>query len=209
MLRIFIGYDVRQPVAYNVLQHSIISRESSPVSITPLMINQLPITRTGLTQFTYSRFLVPYLCDFKGWALFLDADMLVNTDISELFDFCDERYAVMLVQNKLRFEWSSLMLFNCERCKVLTPDFVQQSDALYEWFWLNSSEMGALPATFNHLVGYDLPNPDAKIIHYTKGMPCYTETKACEHSSSWQAAHRSANQIAPLAEILGKSVHQT
>ena len=75
MLRVFIGYDDRQPVAYNVLQFSIATRSSRPVTITPLIINQLPIKRTGLTPFTFSRFLVPWLCDYQGTALFLDIDM--------------------------------------------------------------------------------------------------------------------------------------
>ena len=91
MLNVFIGYDPRQPVAYNVLQHSIVRHASEPVAITPLILKQLPIERRGLTEFTFSRFLVPYLCGFKGMAVFLDADMVVtlspfkaNLDISDV-----------------------------------------------------------------------------------------------------------------------------
>jgi lipopolysaccharide biosynthesis glycosyltransferase len=113
MLNIFIGVDVRQPIAYTALQSSIIARASVPVSITPLLIDSLPITRRGLTDFTYTRYLPPYLMGYKGTALFLDADMIVLEDIKELFDLADDRYAVQVVKAKDRFEWPSMMLFNC------------------------------------------------------------------------------------------------
>ncbi len=83
-LCIFIGYDPRQAVAYNVLQYSLLSRSSRPLSITPLVLETLPIGRQGLTPFTYSRFLVPWLCNYEGWGLFLDLDMLALGDISEV-----------------------------------------------------------------------------------------------------------------------------
>ena len=68
MLNVFIGYDQRQPVAFQVAAHSIWKHASYPVAITRLQLNQLPIKKTGLTEFTYSRFLVPYLCQFQGTA---------------------------------------------------------------------------------------------------------------------------------------------
>jgi hypothetical protein len=207
MFKIFIGYDCRQPLGFNVLQYSIFSKASQPVSITPLVIEQLPIKRTGLTQFTYSRFLVPYLCNYQGHALFLDSDMLVNADIVELFNLMNSRYSVMVVKNKLQFEWPSLMLFNCDRCQKLTPEYVANSDGLFAWDWLMPQEIGELPAQWNHLVGYDAPNPNAKLIHFTRGMPCYPDTKECEFADTWKQAHRMANQIAPLEELLGHSIH--
>ena len=73
------------------------------------MIQQLPLKRMGLTPFTYSRFLVPQLCNYEGWALFLDLDMLVQGDIAELFDLADESQAVMVVKSNARFEWASVM----------------------------------------------------------------------------------------------------
>ena len=94
MLHIFIGVDRRQWLAYTVLQHSLQSRSSKPLAITPLVLPQLPITRQGLTDFTFSRYLVPWLCDYKGVALFVDADFLCLTDINELFLEFDSRYAV-------------------------------------------------------------------------------------------------------------------
>ena len=121
MNHVFIGYDPRQPLAYNVLQHSIVRHSSRPVAITPLILSQLPMKRRGLTEFTFSRFLVPYLCGFKGKALFLDADMVVTGDISELFEQ-DELYAVAVQQDQPKFEWPSVMFFNCGACIRLTPE---------------------------------------------------------------------------------------
>ncbi|NQV56844.1 MAG: glycosyltransferase, partial [Rhodospirillales bacterium] len=80
-VRIFIGYDPREAVAYNVLCHSINARAGTPVAIEPLMLTQLGDLmwrdRHNLqsTDFSFSRFLTPYLCDFQGWAIFMDCDM--------------------------------------------------------------------------------------------------------------------------------------
>src|ERR1700738_944423 len=89
MLRIFGGHDPLHPVSTTVLVHSIISRASKPVCVTPLSLKTLPIKRWGLTEFTYSRFLTPYLCDYQGWSLFLNAHMLVLEDIAKLFELAD------------------------------------------------------------------------------------------------------------------------
>ena len=100
MIRIFIGYDPREAVAYNVLCHSIQSRASAPVSITPLMLSQLEGVmwrrRHSLqsTEFSFSRFIVPHLAGFEGWALFMECDMLVRDDIADLWARWDVRFAV-------------------------------------------------------------------------------------------------------------------
>ena len=105
MIRIFIGYDPREAVAFHVLSHSIQARASLPVTIMPLMLSQLGKLmwreRHNLqsTDFSFSRFLVPHLCDHEDWALFMDCDMLVRVDIAELFALCDDRYAVMVCQH--------------------------------------------------------------------------------------------------------------
>src|SRR6185295_15933969 len=119
---VFIGADPRQPLAYSVLQHSIRVNSSQPVSITALQLDQLPIHRRGLTEFTFSRFLVPYLCGFRGKALFLDADMIVTGDIADLFEIADHASSVLVNKDQDRFEWASAMLFNCDHCKKLTPE---------------------------------------------------------------------------------------
>lgn len=207
MLKIFIGYDDRQPLSYNVLQYSIISKSSVPVSITPLVIEQLPIERTGLTPFTFSRFLVPYLCDYKGWALFLDADIILNDDIDKLFDFCEDKYAVMVSKNDIRFEWSSVMLFNCAKCKVLTPEFIETSNELHSLKWVSESQIGSLPPEWNHLVGYDEKKENPSLIHYTQGMPVYRETSTCDYADLWRAEYSNSQHIAPWQMLMGNSVH--
>lgn len=207
MLRVFIGFDQRQPVSYNVLQQSIFMRSSKPVAITPLVIEQLPIKRVGLTPFTFTRFLVPYLCDYKGWALFLDIDMLLKDDISKLFDMADEKYAVMVSKNEKKFEWASAMLFNCEKCKVLTPAYVETAAGLHVLDWAKQDQIGAFPAEWNHLVGYDKPREDAKLVHYTQGVPCFPETITSEYSQEWHDEHKRTNSSMPWVELMGKSVH--
>ncbi|QEX23681.1 hypothetical protein FRZ61_36200 [Hypericibacter adhaerens] len=205
MLHVFIGYDPRQPVAYNVLHFSLMRRASRPVAITPLVIQQLPLKRTGLTPFTFSRFLVPHLCNFEGRALFLDLDMLVQGDIAELFDMADDN-AVMVVKSASRFEWASVMLFNCAHLdnRKLTPEFVETAEGLHGINW--TDKIGSLPPEWNHLVMYDPPKP-AKLVHYTAGMPCYPETKDLGYAAEWMAEFKQATQIAPWAMLMGSSIH--
>src|SRR5262245_61429383 len=104
-IRVFIGYDSRQAVLYNVAQHSILSRCSRPVSVTPIKLDQLrgvfERDRGSLqsTEFSFSRFLTPYLSDYRGWALFMDCDTLLRGDLAELWALRDERYAVQCVKH--------------------------------------------------------------------------------------------------------------
>lgn len=217
MLRVFIGFDHRQFVSFNVLQQSIFRHSSKPVAITPLVINkepylndlvkdQLPIKKQGLTPFTFSRFLVPSLCNYEGWALFLDSDILVRSDIAELFSLADDKYAVMVSKNKIEFEWSSVMLFNCAKCKMLTPNYIENFTST-KLLWINPEEVGNLPSEWNHLVGYDEKRPDAKLIHYTQGNPCFPETIDCEYAKDWHDEHRLLNSAVSWVELMGNSVH--
>ncbi len=205
MLRVFIGYDDRQPVAYNVLQFSIATRSSRPVAITPLIISQLPIKRSGLTPFTFSRFLVPWLCDFQGVALFLDIDMLVLGDIAELFDMIDDN-AIMVSKNRLKFEWASVMLFNCGHPdnRVLTPEYVETAENLHSISW--TAGVGNLPSEWNHLVMYDEPKP-AKLVHYTAGIPCFPETKDLGYGPEWMNELKTAMAAKSWHTLMARSVH--
>ena len=213
MIPIFIGYDGRETVAYNVLAHSIQSRATQPVSIAPLMLSQLngvfkrerhPLQST---DFSFSRFLTPYLSGFSGWSVFMDCDMLVLEDIAKLWALRDDRYAVMVVQHdhvpkeERKFlnepqskyqkkNWSSVMLFNNERCKALTPDYVNTATGLelHQFKWLGDDGLiGALPNRWNHLVGYDAPRQDAALVHYTLGGPYFNEYRDCEYAAEWFA----------------------
>lgn len=209
MLKIFIGYDHRQPVAYNVLQQSILRHAKKPVQIIPLVLPQLPMSRQGLTPFTFTRFLVPYLCDYKGWGLFLDIDMLLMHDINDLFEHADSHYAVSVVKNAKRFEWASMMLFNNAKCRILTPEYIDNpsTTGLHTIDWVKEEEIGGLPNEWNHCVGYDTPRTDAKLVHFTQGVPCFPETINCEYSEAWHAEHRLLNSALPWIELMGGSVH--
>lgn len=209
-LQVFIGYDHRQPVSYNVLQQSILRNSSKPVSITPICLWQLPFKRQGLTPFTFSRFLVPWICDYQGWALFLDIDMLVKGDISKLFELSEDQYTVMVSKNEKRFEWASAILFNCEKNKILTPEYVEKKDGLHQISWCPESEIGDFPRDWNHLVGYDkrrsYSNPP-KLIHYTQGIPAFDETIDCEFSKDWNEELELMNGTWPWENLMGNSVH--
>lgn len=205
-MRVFVGVDSRQPLAYTVLQNSIIRRASKPVQITPLVLQQLPIQRRGLTEFTYSRFLCPWLCDYRGPSLFLDADMLVLCDIWEIMGFWEALYQIQVVKNEQQFEWPSLMLFSNARCKHLTPEFVNDEankvNKIWEW-----AETGALPSEYNHCIGYDKPRDDAKIVHFTQGLPCFEETINSEYADEWEAEMHSCLKTVSWRELMGNSVH--
>ncbi len=215
--RIFIGVDERQPIAYNVAQFSLWQNASRPVSVTPLVLSQLPITRRGLTTFTFSRYLVPWLCGFEGKALFMDADTLVRGDIVELFEMDLGVNAVSVVPHtvvqkngqdvSVHFERNAVMLFDCALCPKLTPEYIDNlgnsPNRISEW----AESIGELPKEWNHLVGYDKPNPAAKIAHFTMGIPCFPETKDDEFADEWRESHRQMNGTVPWADIMGNSVH--
>jgi hypothetical protein len=210
-LRIFIGVDSRQPVAYTMAQTSIWRHASRPVAITPLVLGTLPITAKGLTEFSVSRYLVPWLCNFEGHALFIDGDTLCMGDVAELP--WDSEHAVSLVphdtvlkdgkQVDVRYERPSVMLFNCAKCTHLTPEYVQECKP-HRLAW--ASSIGDLPREWNHLVGYDAPGP-AKLAHFTMGLPCFEETAGDEYAQAWQENSNFAGSTCGWEEIMGGSVH--
>ena len=207
MLKVMIGYDPNESVAYHVLSHSILSRSSVPVSITPICLNYFKGHKKdpkASTEFSLTRFLTPMLAGYQGKALFLDCDMLVTCDISELFDFCGDKSVYVVKhdytpksdkkfldndQHKYpKKNWSSVMLFNTDKCKKLTNDFVLNSSpsVLHQFKWCHSSEIGELGLEWNHLVGEYDPNPDAKIIHFTNGIPPFKGMGRQEHARHWR-----------------------
>ena len=211
-IRVFIGFDPREDVAFSVLAHSIHRNASHPVAITPVMLSQLGQVyrraRNPLqsTEFSFSRFLTPYLCGYEGWAVFMDCDMLVLDDIAKLWELRDERYAVQVVKHvhvpkedvkflgavQTKYEkknWSSVMLMNCVKCRALTPEYVNQATGLelHQFKWLgNDALIGELPNRWNHLVGYDAPRRDAALVHYTIGGPYFEEYADCEYAAEWR-----------------------
>jgi hypothetical protein len=221
MIRVFIGYDDREAVAYNVLSHSIQRLASEPATIAPLRLTQLKgiLTRERhplqSTDFSFSRFLTPYLSGYEGWSVFMDCDMVMLDDIAQLWRLRDERYAVMVVKHvhvptetvkflgepQSKYEkknWSSVMLFNNARCRVLTPEYVNTASGLelHQFKWLPSEELiGALPSRWNHLVGYDPPRADAALLHYTEGGPYFTEYRDCQYAGEWRDEYQRMEHV--------------
>jgi hypothetical protein len=212
LIPVFIGYDSREVVAFNVLAHSIQARSSTPVAIAPIMLAQLQGTfareRHSLqsTDFSFSRFLTPYLSGFQGFSIFMDCDMLMLDDIAPLWALRDDRYAVQVIKHDHRprestkflgepqtaYEkknWSSVMLFNNERCAGLTPEYVNRASGLelHQFKWVGGDHLiGALPKKWNHLVGYDAPSSDVSLVHYTLGGPYFQEYADCEYADEWR-----------------------
>lgn len=208
-LRIFIGYDDRQNLAYHVACHSIIEHASCPVSITPLKIETLPTELRGLTPFTFSRFLVPWLCDFKGLALFMDVDVLVRGDVGAAVDhIVGEFDDVWIVPHEGEYEYerTSVMLLNCASLKHMTPEWLNaKPSGLHRLEW--ADRIGHLPKEWNHLVGYDEPNPDAKIAHFTQGLPYNPEITGCEFSAEYQEVMNRALSFQPWQALMAGSKH--
>jgi hypothetical protein len=226
MIRVFIGYDPREAVAYSVLAYSIQARASQPVSIAPLRLSQLKgvLTRERhplqSTDFSFSRFLTPYLSGYAGWSVFMDCDMLMLEDIANLWKLRDDRYAVMVVKHnhvpnetvkflgepQSRYEkknWSSVMLFNNARCRALTPEYVNRASGLelHQFKWLGNDDLiGPLPDRWNHLVGYNMRRRDAALVHYTLGVPCFDEYQNCEYAREWFAERDEMLRVATRAD---------
>ncbi len=217
--RVFIGYDHRERVAINVLADSIQAHSSVPVLIGQVRLDQLRGVYSRArdprqsTDFSFSRFLVPWLADYRGWALFVDADMVCLGDIAELWAQREERYAVQVVKHEhiceagLKFQgmpqtpygrknWSSVMLFNCARCRALTPERVNTASGLelHQFHWLPDGAIGGLPAAWNVLVGVQPLPPEPKILHYTLGGPWFDDCRAMAESDRWLQARAAMNQ---------------
>jgi len=211
MIRIFIGFDPRETLAYHVLSQSILEQASEPVAITPVALSTLhkifdrQKDPRQSTDFSFSRFLTPYLSDFSGWSIFMDCDMLLLDDIARLWALRDDRYAVQVVKHnhvpqestkflgmpQTRYDkknWSSVMLFNNARCTRLTPDYVNHASGLelHQFKWLSGDHLiGALPDRWNHLVGVQAHCDDVSLVHYTIGGPYFEEWKRCDYSEAW------------------------
>ena len=216
MIKVFIGYDSNETVAYHVLSHTILKYSSQPVSITPIVKNHLTNIynreRTDIesTDFSFTRFLVPYLCGYQGWAIFIDCDMLFTTDISELWNLRDDAYSLMCVKHEYlpsddkkflgsiqtKYEkknWSSVMLFNNSECQALTPEVVASQTGLYlhQFKWLASEALiGSISPEWNFLVGESKSESLPKLIHYTLGGPYFASYQNCQFSDNWLSEYK-------------------
>lgn len=146
----------------------------------------------------------------KGWALFMDSDMICLTDIARVFAHCDNKYAVMCVKHnhvpdinahkmdgreQLRYHrknWSSLVLWNCghpanAKMNKEAVGFMKGTD-LHSFSWLTGDQIGSLPFSYNYIAGVSpilgqrvMP----EIIHYTEGGPWFPECKEVPYAGTW------------------------
>ena len=215
---VYIGYDSREDLAYQVSKFSIINK-SENINVTPLKLKELRENnlywrdedKLGSTEFTFSRFLVPELNQFNGWALFCDCDLLFLSDINHLFNLANDKYAVMCVQHDYtpkegkkmdgkqqtlypRKNWSSVVLWNCSHPsnKQVTKELINKPDItgkyLHRFSWLKDEEIGSLPHHWNWLAGwYKEPEDGApEAIHYTEGGPWFENYRFCEYHQIWK-----------------------
>lgn len=224
VLPVFIGYDSREHDAYRVASSSLRKHSSIAVHVQPL--DEPALRLAGLyerhwrseggqkydlvdgkpfsTGFSFTRFLVPALCQWQGWAIFVDCDFLFMADIAELVKSFDDKYAVMCCQQNYvpqsqikmdgqlqqkynRKNWSSLMAFNCghSKNKALTPSWVnsQHGCELHAMSWLHDHEIGNLDHRWNWLYGTTAGKPLA--VHYSEGGPWFKNYQNCAYASDW------------------------
>tara|TARA_B110001450_G_C17532351_1_gene445145 strand:+ start:109 stop:795 length:687 start_codon:yes stop_codon:yes gene_type:complete len=209
-VKIYIGFDQRESIAYHTFVQSLIDNASIPLEITPLAVRNLKGYEEKhddkSNDFVYSRFLTPFLNDYKGWAIFADGDMICQADIQDLLDLRDDSKALQVVkhdyktkaqqkylgninQDYPRKNWSSVILWNCAhpKHKILTQDFIsnQTGKYLHRFSWLKDDEIGELPKEWNWLATEYPNNEEAKIIHYTLGTPCFKDYRDTEMSEIW------------------------
>jgi lipopolysaccharide biosynthesis glycosyltransferase len=224
MLHIFVGFDSKvEPIAYHAFCQSVIEHSSIPVSFTPLALSTLKGYEEkhvdGSNAFIYSRFLVPSLCDYKGTAVFFDGDMLCTGDVAELLKYPEQEpeKAVWVVKHNYntkhpikylgaknedypRKNWSSVILWNCHHWqnKKLTPELVMESTGsyLHRFSWLEDRFIGTLPSEWNHLVDEFEFSPNAKLVHFTLGTPCFKNYQYCGYSNEWWETYQ--RMIYPL-----------
>ena len=201
-MKVFVGYDTREDIAYQVCKHSLEARNKD-VEVIPLVQSKLrdqgwytrPVDRLASTEFTFTRFLMPELTNFNGWALFCDSDIIFLNDVKELFDQANDKYAVMCAKHDYtpkegtkmdgqtqtvypRKNWSSVMLVNCGHPsnRKLNMKLVNDPDIsgayLHRFSWLADEEIGEFSHEWNYLTDWYVDGKP-KALHYTEGGPWF------------------------------------
>jgi hypothetical protein len=211
---VFVGYDPREAIAYHVCANSIIRNASAPVAIIPVALNLFTDYKEthgdNSNHFVYTRFLVPYLMDFRGRAIFIDGDMVVRGDIIELYESLQTAHDVAVVKHDYktrmpvkymgapnedypRKNWSSVIVWDCQSFpnRRLTPDFVQKQPGsfLHRFSWIDDDRIQALPPEWNWLPDELGENTEAKLLHYTLGTPCFHEFADTTQAAEWHSEH--------------------
>ena len=210
--KIFIGYDPREKIAFHVLSQSIIEHSSIPVSISPINLSNLrkfykrKKRIKDSTEFSISRFLTPYLSDYKGYSLFIDCDFIIRDDVAKLLKIVksDSKKVLWCVKhnyipkNKIKFlneeqliynkkNWSSFVIYNNKKCKILTPIFIERANGLYlhQFRWTKDHLIGSLPKEWNVLIGEQKIPKNFKSLHYTVGGPYFKKYRKSLGSNFW------------------------
>jgi len=212
-LNIFIGYDSREKIAFHVLSQSIIENSTIPVTITPINLKNIknfynrPKAKKHSTEFSISRFLTPYLSNYKGYSLYLDCDFIVLEDVAKLVKLVSRnkkkslwcvKHKDYIPKDKIKFlrekqipyakkNWSSFMIFNNAKCKILTPRLVKKATGLYlhQFKWTKDKLIGSLPKNWNILVGEQKIPRKINALHYTLGGPYFKKHSRCQGSKYW------------------------
>ena len=215
-LNIYIGYDSKEDIAYRVCKYSLHKHSSTDIKIYSLKLQELvakkfysrTIDPLASTEFTYSRFLVPALTNYKGWAIFCDCDFIFFENILQILENIDDTKAVYCVQHEYtpkekhkmdgqkqtiypRKNWSSFILFNCDHPsnKKLTVDTVNSESGAYlhQFKWLKDDEIGALDERWNWLEGWTSKHNNKKpyAVHFTRGGPWFDEWQDVEFAKEW------------------------
>lgn len=215
-MKVYVGYDTREDIAYQVCEHSI-KRRNGKTEVQALKQSDLraqglytrEIDKLSSTEFTFTRFLIPHLQNYEGWAVFCDCDFVWKISPSELEQFCDDSKAVVCVQHDYtpeegtkmdgqaqllypRKNWSSMVLWNCghPKNKYLTPEIVntQTGKHLHRFSWLDDDDIGELPYEYNWLVGWytETETRKPKILHYTEGGPWFENYRECDYADVWK-----------------------
>lgn len=223
VLKIFIGYDPIENVAWHTMAHSIMRRSSQPLAIIPLNLANLRGIYSRArdpkqsNEFSFSRFLVPYLSGYEGIAAFFDCDQMLRSDVAELFRIAsdDPSKAIHVVKhdytprNSIKFldtiqysyprkNWSSVIVWNCSHPanRAVTPDFVNTASSmeLHRFQWLKDEDIGSLDVRWNWLVGeYADPPSDVHNVHWTIGGPYFNEYRDADFAEEWFAERDQMN----------------
>jgi lipopolysaccharide biosynthesis glycosyltransferase len=219
IINVYAGFDPREEVGFHTFASSLIHHSSEPLSITPLHLKNLAKVyqggqRDGTNAFIFSRFLIPYLQNYQGWALFMDgADMIVKGDIAELWALRNPFVAVQVVPHKYktkhplkyvgtgmeaanndypRKNWSSMMLINCSHYawRRITPEAVESMSGsdLHSFSFIPERYIDFLPAEWNWLADEFGENKDAKVLHWTAGIPAWPHYQDAPHADDWAKA---------------------
>eukprot|EP01100_Stratorugosa_tubuloviscum_P010804 TRINITY_DN46_c0_g2_i3.p1 TRINITY_DN46_c0_g2~~TRINITY_DN46_c0_g2_i3.p1 ORF type:complete len:285 (-),score=132.12 TRINITY_DN46_c0_g2_i3:131-985(-) len=215
--KVYIGYDSHEDIAFEVATFSLRRNSSIPVEV--IALKQKELRDRGVywrtkdpkqtTEFTYLRFLIPYLNNYQGWAMFVDDDFLFTGDIAELVAQCDDKYAVMCVQHEYnpgvsvklagvsqepypRKNWSSMVLYNCGHPanKILDLEVAnsQTGAYLHRFTWLSDDLIGNIDKRWNYLISWypQITGTGLKgAIHYTEGGPWYPDYRDTDFSKEW------------------------